>query len=41
MSGDLENGLDLLKINLEAFSPSELDTVVVGCATWDGSEGKL
>jgi len=33
MSGDLENGLDLLKINLEAFSPYELDAVVVGCAT--------
>jgi glycolate oxidase iron-sulfur subunit len=33
MSGDLENGLDLLKINLEAFAPYELDAIVVGCAT--------
>jgi len=33
MSGDLENGLDLLKINLEAFAPYELDAVVVACAT--------
>jgi len=33
MSGDLENGLDLLKINLESFSPYELDAVVVACAT--------
>jgi glycolate oxidase iron-sulfur subunit len=33
MSGDLENGLDLLKINLEAFAPFELDAIVVGCAT--------
>jgi glycolate oxidase iron-sulfur subunit len=33
MSGDLENGLDLLKINLEAFAPYEMDAVIVGCAT--------
>jgi glycolate oxidase iron-sulfur subunit len=33
MSGDLEDGLDLLKINLEAFAPFELDAIVVGCAT--------
>ncbi|NWF53733.1 MAG: (Fe-S)-binding protein [Syntrophaceae bacterium] len=33
MSGDLENGLALLKINLEAFAASPLDAVVVGCAT--------
>jgi glycolate oxidase iron-sulfur subunit len=33
MSGDLENGLDLLKINLEAFAASPMDAVVVGCAT--------
>jgi glycolate oxidase iron-sulfur subunit len=33
MSGDLENGLDLLKINVDAFSPFELDAIVVGCAT--------
>jgi glycolate oxidase iron-sulfur subunit len=33
MSGDLENGLDLLKINLEAFAPHEMDAVIVGCAT--------
>ena len=33
MSGDLQNGLDLLKMNVEAFSPYELDAVVVACAT--------
>jgi glycolate oxidase iron-sulfur subunit len=33
MSGDLENGLELLKINLEAFAPYDLDAVVVACAT--------
>ena len=33
MSGDLENGQDLLKINLEAFAPYNLDAVVVACAT--------
>ena len=33
MSGDLENGLDLLKINLEAFAPYQLDAVIVACAT--------
>jgi len=33
LSGDLENGLDLLKINLEAFAPYQLDAVIVACAT--------
>jgi len=33
MSGDLENGLDLLKINLEAFATHKMDAVIVGCAT--------
>ena len=33
MSGDLENGLDLLKINLEAFAPHAMEAVIVGCAT--------
>jgi len=33
MSGDLQNGLDLLKMNLEAFAPYELDAIVVACAT--------
>ncbi len=33
MSGDLANGLDLLKKNVGAFAPYELDAVVVGCAT--------
>ena len=33
MSGDLENGLDLLKINLEAFAAYEMEAVIVGCAT--------
>jgi glycolate oxidase iron-sulfur subunit len=33
MSGDLEDGLDLLKINLEAFAPYEMEAVIVGCAT--------
>jgi len=33
MSGDLKNGMDLLKINLEAFAPYELEAIVVGCAT--------
>jgi glycolate oxidase iron-sulfur subunit len=33
MSGDVENGLALLKINLEAFTPYDLDAVVVACAT--------
>jgi glycolate oxidase iron-sulfur subunit len=33
LSGDLENGLDLLKINLEAFAPYPLDAVIVACAT--------
>ncbi len=33
MSGDLQNGLDLLKVNVEAFAPYDLDAVVVACAT--------
>ena len=33
MSGDVQNGLELLKRNVEAFSPYELDAVVVACAT--------
>ncbi len=33
MSGDLEDGLDLLKINVEAFAPHRLDAVIVACAT--------
>jgi len=33
MSGDVENGLDLLKMNLDAFSPYPLDAVVTACAT--------
>lgn len=33
MSGDLEDGLDLLKANLKAFAPYKLDAVVVACAT--------
>ncbi|MGB9700860.1 MAG: (Fe-S)-binding protein [Thermodesulfobacteriota bacterium] len=33
MSGDLEDGLDLLKANLEAFAPYKLDAIVVACAT--------
>lgn len=33
MSGDLEDGLDLLKTNLKAFAPYKLDAVVVACAT--------
>ena len=33
LSGDLENGLKLLKINLEAFAPYPLDAVIVACAT--------
>ncbi len=33
MSGDLTNGVDLLKRNVEAFAPYELDAIVVGCAT--------
>ncbi len=33
MSGDVENGLDLLKMNLEAFGPYPLDAVVTACAT--------
>ncbi len=33
LSGDLKNGRDLLKINLEAFAPYPLDAVVVACAT--------
>jgi len=33
MSGDIKNGLELLKINVEAFAPYQLDAVVVACAT--------
>jgi len=33
MSGDLENGLDLLKMNIEAFAPHKLDAVITACAT--------
>jgi len=33
MSGDIRNGLDLLKMNVEAFSSEQLDAVVVACAT--------
>jgi len=33
MSGDVENGLDLLKMNVEAFNPYPLDAVVTACAT--------
>jgi len=33
MSGDLQNGLDLLKMNVEAFAPYELEAIVVACAT--------
>jgi glycolate oxidase iron-sulfur subunit len=33
MSGDVENGLRLLKMNLEAFSPYPLDAIVTACAT--------
>lgn len=33
MSGDVKNGLDLMKMNLEAFSPYELHGIVTACAT--------
>jgi glycolate oxidase iron-sulfur subunit len=33
MSGDLEDGLDLLRANLEAFAPYKLEAIVVACAT--------
>ncbi len=33
MSGDVKNGLDLMKRNLEAFVPYQLDGIVVACAT--------
>jgi glycolate oxidase iron-sulfur subunit len=33
MSGDIENGLDLLKMNVEAFGPYPLDAVITACAT--------
>jgi glycolate oxidase iron-sulfur subunit len=33
MSGDLQNGLDLLKMNIEAFAPYKLDAIIVACAT--------
>ncbi len=42
MSGDLENGLDLLKMNLEAFAPHQLDAIVVGLRHLrHGAEGEL
>jgi glycolate oxidase iron-sulfur subunit len=33
MSGDVKDGLDLMKKNLEAFAPYELDAIVTACAT--------
>jgi glycolate oxidase iron-sulfur subunit len=33
MSGDVKNGLDLMKMNLEAFTPYRLDGIVTACAT--------
>ena len=33
MSGDVKNGLDLMKMNLEAFAPYQLDGIVTACAT--------
>ncbi len=33
MSGDLQNGLDLLKMNIKAFAAHELDAVITACAT--------
>ncbi len=33
MSGDVENGLDLLKMNIEAFAPHKVDAVLTACAT--------
>jgi glycolate oxidase iron-sulfur subunit len=33
MSGDIENGIELLKMNLQAFAPYEFDAVVTACAT--------
>ena len=33
MSGDVENGLDLLKMNIEAFDPHKVDAVITACAT--------
>ncbi len=33
MSGDVKNGLDLMKMNLEAFTPYQLDGIVTACAT--------
>ena len=33
MSGDIKNGLDLMKMNLEAFAPYQLDGIVTACAT--------
>lgn len=33
MSGDIEDGLDLLKMNVEAFAAYELEAIVTACAT--------
>ncbi|MCK7485207.1 MAG: heterodisulfide reductase-related iron-sulfur binding cluster [Bacillus subtilis] len=33
MSGDVENGLDLLRMNIEAFEPHKVDAVITACAT--------
>jgi len=33
MSGDVEDGIDLMKTNLEAFAPYNPDAIVVACAT--------
>jgi glycolate oxidase iron-sulfur subunit len=33
MSGDVENGLDLLKINIEAFEAHKIEAVITACAT--------
>jgi glycolate oxidase iron-sulfur subunit len=33
MSGDIQDGLDLMKKNLEAFAPYKLDAIVTACAT--------
>jgi glycolate oxidase iron-sulfur subunit len=34
MSGDIEDGIDLMKKNIEAFAPyPDLDAIVTGCAT--------
>lgn len=33
MSGDVKDGLDLLKMNIEAFEPHRVDAIVTACAT--------